>query len=178
MPSGVPHGQSVTVLLGSRADAAGVIDLGDQRQTVGNISYAADAQTTISGSELASLMLDNGPLGAKISLAGAHVIDVPLELLGDATIVGDGTLAVPKGISGPYALRLLGGQLTTGSAELQTLEVGQGAKLVFMASAVGASPQPPPEPAPEPHTSTLLCAAAVMMLLAGKGVFRARASSR
>ncbi len=173
MPGGIPDGQSITVLLGSRPGAAGMIDLGDHRRTVGNIVYAADAQTTISGSELASLRLDNGPTGAKIALFGTHTIDVSLELLGDATIIGEGELTVSKGISGPYALQLLGGQLIVGSAELQTLEVGQNAKLVFMAAAAGASLQPPPEPAPEPHIWTMLCAAAVSVLLAKRRMLRA-----
>lgn len=186
MPGGIPDGQSVTVVLGSRAGGASLIDLGDQARTVGNIVYAADADTTIFGSDLAGLALDNGPLAAKISLAGVHTIDVPLELLGDATVVGNGTLAVPQGISGQYALRVLGGQLITGRVELETLEVGDGARVVFQASAPGTSATgasaagasgdgaSAPQPAPEPHALALLCAAAAGLWCRGTLLSRRR----
>jgi len=104
-----------------------------------------------------------------------QTIDVPLELLGDATVVGNGTLAVPQGISGQYGLRVLSGQLITGRAELETLEVGDGARVVFQASAPGAfapgnsaaagwyDGASAPQPAPEPHALAVLSAAAVSL---------------
>ncbi|MCC6124135.1 MAG: peptidylprolyl isomerase [Pirellulales bacterium] len=129
-----PGGPGSQVGFGNQSPNYNTVNLNTAGQTVGDIRFAAGTGTTIMSSGGHGLTLNNLANPAVISVAGTHIISVPVILGGNVNISGTGTLSLSGGISGAHALKFTGNVLNASSVRVDALTIG------------GATPAAVPEP--------------------------------
>jgi autotransporter-associated beta strand protein len=110
---GVPDAVGAVVALGSQGAGSSVVDLRATGRTVGSLTFATSASTTVQGT--GTLTFNNGVGAALLAVsAGSHTIAAPLTLGSDLNVTIDGTLLTLAGpIGGAKSLTKSGaGTLT------------------------------------------------------------------
>jgi hypothetical protein len=135
----IPNGAGVKVRFGDQSSGNNIVDMVTHGETVGTITFTANASTTIQSTGGYSLTLDNNGQPSTIDVAGSHTISAPVLISNDVIISGPGMLNLSGGITGNHTLTVLG-NLTVSHIEVDTLIIGN----------VGAAA------VPEPSTLALL----------------------
>ncbi len=158
-----PDGAGAKIIFGNQDPAGNVVNIDSANRTVGSITFHASTSTTIQSTGGYSLTLDNLGSASTINFAGSHFITVPLILNNDVNISGDGTLSLSGGVSGPYALNVLSGDITANGIFVHTLTVGSGVTVTIQ-PIVGGPLGGTITPVPEPSTIILLGMGAIGLL--------------
>jgi hypothetical protein len=159
-----PDGKWTNVTFGNQSSSYSVVDLVSAGRTVGNITFTDGVSTTIMSSGGYSLTLDNEGETSTIDVEGSHAISVPLVLSNDLDITGTGTLSVAFPITGDHTLNVESGTLDVGGINIDSLVIGNGAKVVIQltaSSGLGGNLTP----VPEPTTLIILAMGAICALI-------------